>query len=281
MGGLYALVSAGFAIIFGVIRIVNFAHGEFLMLGMYAAFWVFRAYRIDPYVTALVLVPCFFVLGLVAHRLFVRPLLTAPVVAKFFAMLGLSVMLQNLALLLWTSDFRAIITPYSTSAIQIADLSFSIPRLLVFGASVVLCSALAAFLKWTYFGKAIRATVQNVGVAVLLGINIYRVYAVAFGIGIACAGVAGAFMITIYQVFPSVGLTFTLVAVVVVVLGGMGSVSGAFIGGLLIGLVESFSGFYIGPGFKEAVYFLIFIIILIVKPAGIFGIAGSEELGIK
>lgn len=277
MGGLYAMISVGLTLIFGVMRIVNFAHGEFLMLGMYAAFWGFRFLGIDPFMTALFLIPIFFIIGVVIQRLIIRPILYASAVSKFFATVGLSVLVQNLALFLWSADYRAIRTSYVQSLIQVGGLYISTIRLLAFGATILLYGLLLLFLKRTYIGKAMRATVQDPHTAVLLGIDVRMIHALAFGIGIAYVGVAGAFLMPIYQVFPTVGLNFVLAAFVVVVLGGMGNIPGAFIGGLIVGLVESFSGFFIGTGMKEASYYLIFLLILLIRPSGLFGTRGLEE----
>jgi branched-chain amino acid transport system permease protein len=276
IGGLYAMISVGLTLIFGVMRIVNFAHGEFLMLGMYAAFWGFRCLGIDPFMTALFLIPIFFILGVAIQRLIIRPILYASNVAKFFVTVGLSVLLQNLALFLWSADYRAIRTSYVQSVIQIGGLYIGTIRLLSFGATILMYGLLLLFLKRTYIGKAMRATVQDPNTAVLLGIDVRKIHALAFGIGITYVGVAGAFLVPIYQVFPTVGLNFVLAAFVVVVLGGMGNVLGAFIGGLIVGLVESFSGFFIGTGMKEATYYLIFILILLIRPSGLLGARGSE-----
>lgn len=279
MGGVYALISVGLTLSFGVMRIVNFAHGEFLMLAMFASFWSFHLLGVDPYVTALVVIPMFFILGVVVQRLIIQPILGVPAVVQIFATVGLSVLLQNLALLLWSGDYRSVVVPYSSADFRLGEISISAPRLFAFGVAVLLGAALLIFLKWTFMGKAMRAIVQNRDAAVLLGINVKRLYAIAFGIGIALVGVAGAILTPIYQVFPTVGLNFVLAAFVVVILGGLGSVVGAFTGGIIIGLVESFSGFYVAPDLKEAIYYVIFVLILLIRPSGMFGILGSEQLG--
>ena len=281
IGGVYGLVSVGLTLIFGVMRIVNFAHGEFLMLGMFAGFWAFRLLGLDPNVTALLLLPVFFGLGLLAHLLVIRPVLATPALTQFFATIGLSVLLQNAALLVWGGDLRSVRTEYGQNFLEFGDVTVSVARVVTFAASLAISGALVAFLHLTFTGKAMRATVQNRQAALLIGIPTGRIYALAFAIGTVLVGVAGAIITPIFQTYPSVGLNFVLTAFVVVVLGGMGSIPGAIVGGLVIGLVEAFSGFYIAPTMKEVVYYLIFLAILLVRPSGLFGVLGSEELGLR
>lgn len=281
IGGVYGLVSVGLTLVFGVMRIINFAHGEFLMLGMFAGFWAFRLLGIDPNVAALLLLPLFFGLGLLVHGLVIRPVLAAPALTQFFATIGLSVLLQNAALLAWGADLRSVRTGYGQDFLEIGEVTVSVARAVAFAASLTISGALIVFLRFTFVGKAMRATVQNRQTALLLGIPVGRIFALAFAIGIALVAAAGAILTPIFQIYPSIGLNFVLTAFVVVVLGGMGSVSGALVGGLLIGLVEAFSGFYIAPTLKEVVYYLIFLGILLVRPSGLFGILGSEEVGLR
>jgi len=279
LGGIYSLISIGLTLIFGVTRIVNFAHGEFLMLAMYITFWLNSLQGIDPYLSFVVVVPLLFVAGLVAHRLVIHPILGAPSYMQIFITVGLSVMLQNLALFLWKADFRSVDSFCSSSTVKIVALLCGAPKLIAFAASALTTAALHLFLKKTYLGKAIRAVVQDREAAQLMGIDIHRIYLLTFGLGCACVGVAGTLMAPIYTVFPTVGVYFVLTAFVVVVLGGLGSLPGAFLGGLVIGVVESLAGFFISPQLKEAIYFLIFLAVLLVRPSGLFGQIGAEELG--
>jgi branched-chain amino acid transport system permease protein len=271
LGGMYGLISIGLTLIFGVLEIVNFAHGEFLMLSMYAAFWLFQLYGIDPYLSMLIILPVFFLLGVAVQRITIQPILNAPPLNQIFMTVGLSMVLQNAALFIWTADYRTIKTSYSALTLKTAGLIISFPRLVAFLLAMALIAALLIFLKKTYTGKAIRALAQERKAAMLMGINVYRTYQFAFGIGIACVGAAGAMLIPVYFVFPSVGALFVLIAFVVVILGGYNSLVGSLVGGLIIGVVESFSGFFISPHLKEAIYFLIFILILLFKPTGLFG----------
>jgi branched-chain amino acid transport system permease protein len=271
LGGMYALISIGLTLIFGVLEIINFAHGEFLMLAMYASFWLFQLYGIDPYVSLLIILPLFFFVGVAVQKVTIQPILNAPPLNQIFMTVGLSMVLQNVALFVWTADYRTVKTAYSGLTLKTAGLLISFPRLVAFLLAMGLIAVLLIFLKKTYTGKAIRALAQERKAAMLMGINVYRTYQIAFGIGIACVGAAGAMLIPVYFVFPSVGSLFVLIAFVVVILGGYNSLIGSLVGGLLIGVVESFSGFFISPHLKEAIYFVIFILILLFRPAGLFG----------
>jgi branched-chain amino acid transport system permease protein len=281
LGGIYAVISIGLTLIFGVTRIINFAHGEFLMLAMYGTFWLFSLYAIDPYVSLLIMIPAMFLVGLAAQRAVIQPILGAAPLMQIFATVGLSVAMQNGALLVWHADYRTIRTSYSTSVLEVFGLAVSIPRLAAFGVAVLMALGFFLLFKYTYLGKALRAVAQDRRSAMLMGINVQRIYLLSFGIGTACVGVAGAMLMPMYYTFPTVGTYFVLTAFVVVVLGGMGSMTGACVGGLIIGVIEAFSGFLIAPALKEAVYFVIFILVLLFRPSGLFGQRGAEEVGLK
>ena len=271
LGGMYALISIGLTLIFGVLEIINFAHGEFLMLSMFASFWLFQLYGIDPYLSLLIILPLFFLIGLAIQRAIIQPILNAPPLNQIFMTVGLSMVLQNLALFVWRADYRTVKTAYSALTLKTSGLMISFPRLVAFILAMGVIGALLIFLKKTYTGKAIRALAQDRRAAMLVGINVYRTYQIAFGIGIACVGAAGAILMPVYFVFPSVGALFVLIAFVVVVLGGYNSLTGALIGGLIIGVVDAFSGFFISPHLREAISFVIFILILLFRPRGLLG----------
>jgi branched-chain amino acid transport system permease protein len=271
LGGIYALISIGLTLIFGVLEIVNFAHGEFLMLAMYASYFLFQFYGIDPYLSVLIILPLFFLIGVAVQRATIQPILNAPPLNQIFMTVGLSMVLQNMALFFWTADYRVVKTSYSALTLKAEGLMISFPRLVAFLLAMGLIAALLVFLQKTYTGKAIRALAQERKAAMLMGINVYRTYQIAFGIGTACVGAAGAMLIPVYFVFPSVGALFVLIAFVVVILGGYNSLTGSLVGGLIIGVVEAFSGFFISPHLKEAIYFVIFILILLFRPTGLFG----------
>ena len=271
LGGVYALISIGLTLIFGVLEIVNFAHGEFLMLSMYAAFWLFQLYGIDPYLSILIILPVFFVIGLAVQRVTIQPILNSPPLNQIFTTIGLSLILQNVALFFFKADYRTIKTSYSDLGLNIAGLIVSFPRLIAFLLAMGIIAVLLIYLKSTYTGMAIRALAQERRAAMLMGIDVYKTYRLAFGIGIACVGAAGSILMPIYFVFPTVGSLFVLIAFVVVILGGYNSLIGSLLGGLIIGVIEGFSGFFISPHLKEVVYFIIFIFILIFKPTGLLG----------
>jgi branched-chain amino acid transport system permease protein len=271
LGGIYALISIGLTLIFGVVEIINFAHGEFLMLSMYSSYWLFQLYGVDPYVSMIIVLPAFFIIGWAVQRIIIQPIIDAPPLNQIFATVGVSLVLQNAALFFWKADYRTVRTAYSGLSLKTAGLMISFPRLVAFFLALALIAVLLTFLKRTYTGKAIRAIAQERRAAMLMGIDINRIYKVAFGIGTACVGAAGAMLIPIYYTFPTVGGLFVLIAFVVVILGGYNSLIGALVGGLIIGVVEAFSGFFLSPHLKEAVYFVIFILILLFRPTGLFG----------
>lgn len=286
LGGIYALGSIGLTLIFGVMKIVNFAHGEYLMVAMYASFWLYTLVGLDPYLSALVVGPVMFFLGWLSYRFFIKPTIGKPHLTQIFVTVGLSTVIQNLALALWSADFRTISLGYTRTPIILGpfpslgmeELIINPARLIAFVLGMGLALAFYLFLKRSYTGKVIRATSQDRSTALLMGININKVFMLTFAIGLLLVGVAGALMMPIYTAHPFVGLEFVLVMFVVVVLGGMGSITGAVIAGLFIGVLEVFSSFLIGPESKQAVYFLVFIAVLVVKPSGLFGVKGEEEL---
>jgi len=280
LGGVYALISIGLTLIFGVLRVVNFAHGEFLMIAMYASFWLFHLYGLDPYASILLVVALLFLVGLLAEFLVIRPILNASASMQIAATVGLATLLQNLALVTMTANYRSVETRLSGAVLSIGPLVLGVSRLVAFLVALGITGLLFLFLQRSYLGKAIRCTAQDRTAALLMGINIDRVYLVTFAIGSALVGVAGALLMPLYPVFPTVGTYFVLAAFVVVVLGGLGNLTGALLGGFIIGLVEAFSGFYV-PELKEAVYFVVFIIVLLIRPTGLFGVVGAEEVGLK
>lgn len=280
VGGLYALVAVGLNLVFGVLRIINFAHGEYLMVSMYGAWWLWRI-GLDPYLAILVVVPAMAALGALSERFLVRYTLSSHAHVKIFVTLGLSLALQNLALLAFSADYLNVRTIYQTATFGFAGLTFSVTRLVAFFAMLAAAGGLFLFLQRTDFGKAIRATAQDSTTARLMGIDVDRIYMVTFAIGSALVGLAGCLLVPIYYVFPTVGIDFVVVAFVVVVLGGLGSLPGAIIGGLLIGVIEQLSGFFVETSLRQVVYFVIFIAVLAVRPAGLLGQRGAEEIGLK
>lgn len=271
----------GLTLVFGVIRLVNFAHGEFLMLAMYLTYFLFQHLGLDPLLAMFVVAPAMFLFGVFIERLIIVPTLGAPHVVQVFATLGVSLVMQNLALFFWSANFRSVTTWYSTATFAVGPVFVSVPRLVAFAVAFAIALMLYVFLRTTWLGKAIQATAQHRNAAMLMGVDVGRVYRVTFALGSACVGIAGALLLPIFPVYPQIGVDMILVAFVIVVLGGLGSVPGAMLGGLIIGVVETASGYVIETSWKQAVYFVLFIGILVLRPAGLFGVRGAEELGTR
>jgi branched-chain amino acid transport system permease protein len=280
LGGIYGLVSIGLNLIFGVIRIVNFAQGELVMLGMYGAYLAYTMLGLDPYVSVLVVVPALFVIGLVMQRLVIQPLQNEPSM-QIFATFALLILLQNVVLALTRGQGYSVPTQVVGMGLEFGEIRISATRLVIFLAVTAIAVLLHLFLMRTLTGKSIRAVTQDRQAARLMGINVERTFTVTFGIGAALAGLAGVLIAPIYTLSPGIGGNFILAAFAVVVLGGLGSVAGAYFGGLIVGLVEAFAGFYIDPELKKAIWFLIFLAVLVVRPTGLFGQVGAEEVGFR
>ncbi|GAO04692.1 branched-chain amino acid ABC transporter permease [Anaeromyxobacter sp. PSR-1] len=271
VGGVYALIGIGLTLIFGVMRVTNFAHGELLMLGMYLAWLAFTGLHLDPFLSIVLVAPAMFLWGAFLQKSFVNRVLGALPQNQILLTIGLGLIMSNTVMLIFTSDYRILTTTYSSSSYKLAGLSISQPLLYAFLITVAITGALYWFLLKTDTGQAIRATAQDRDAAQLMGINVRRMSVLAFGIGSALAGTAGALISPTYYIFPQVGSTFTLKAFVIVVLGGMGSVVGATLGGIIIGVAESLSAVYIASGLKELVTFVLFLALLLFKPAGLLG----------
>jgi branched-chain amino acid transport system permease protein len=280
LGGIYGLVSIGLNLIFGVIRIVNFAHGELVMIAMYGAYLCHATLGLDPYVSVLLVMPAMFVLGIVVHRLVLQPL-HGESSMQIFATFGLLIVFQNVVLALTRGEGYSVPSRIAGVTFGVGDIRVTLSRLIIFAALTVTAVALHVFLKRTLIGKSIRAVTQDRQAARLMGINVERTFTITFGIGTALAGLAGVLLSPIYTLSPSIGGNFILAAFAVVVLGGLGSVAGAYFGGMIVGLVEAFAGFYIDPELKQAIWFLIFLAVLIVRPTGLFGQVGAEEVGFR
>ena len=250
IGGVYGLISIGLTLIFGVLRVVNFAQGEFIMLAMFGSFWMHYLWGLDPYVSALILAPVIFVLGLLTERIVIQRILNAPHAMQIFATFGLSVVLQNLALTLFGPDYRSVSTPYTSLSYTVGGISISATALFAFIAALAMAALLIGFLNYTRDGRALRAMVQNRYAASLMGVNTSRLNRIAFGVGVACAAVAGCLLTPMYYTFPTVGVDLIIIAFVVVVLGGMGSVAGAVIGGFIIGITQTLTGFFVSVELK-------------------------------
>jgi branched-chain amino acid transport system permease protein len=279
LGGIYALVSIGLTLIFGVMRIVNFAHGEFLMLSMYLAIGLSTVIGVDPYFGLLVAIPLSLIFGAAVYYAVVRPVIARPHVVQIFTTLGLSIVLQNAALFFWTANFRQLRLSYGDQVLMIAGAAVTLPQLIAFAVAGLFTTVLFAWLRFTYLGKAMRATAQDPKAATLMGIDTGKILLIAFLVGTVCVCVAGMLMAPLFSTYPTVGLQFVLVAFVVVVLGGLGSAVGALVGALIVAFLDVIGGFYVGTAWKEVLYFIVFIAVLLLRPAGLLGQRGAEELG--
>ena len=279
LGGLYALIAVGLTLIFGVMRVVNFAHGEFLMIAMYVAFWAFTLLHFDPYLTLFVSLPLFFAVGWASYRAVMKPVVHASHNVQVFTTVGLSIVLQNLALVLFSADARFVRTDYYSIVLRLGGAVFNLAQTAAFVIAVIATGALFAFMRWSYTGKVIRATAQDPQAASLMGIDTNRIYALTWAVGIVCVGAAGVLLAPIYPVYPTAGLQFVLIAYIAVVLGGLGDMLGALIAALVIAAVEVVGSYTIGTAWKEVLYLVLFILVLVVRPAGLFGQRGAEALG--
>ncbi len=279
LGGIYALIAVGLTLIFGIMRVVNFAHGEYLMLGMYLAFWAFSLLALDPYVVLPASLVIFFVVGLLTYALVMRGVIHASHNVQIFTTVGLSIALQNVALVLWTGDFRVIRPWHSSVVIRLGGTAFNLSQVVAFAVAVALTISLLLFMRRTHTGRVMRATAQDRDAATLMGIDTDRVYRLTFAIGIACVGAAGALVAPLYATYPQAGLQFVLIAYVVVVLGGLGDMAGALLGSLIVAAVEVAGSYVFGAAWKEVLYFVLFIGVLVFRPAGLFGQRGAETLG--
>jgi branched-chain amino acid transport system permease protein len=269
IGSVYGLIAVGLTLVFGVMDIVNFAHAEFLMVGMFGAFIASTKFGIDPLLAAPVIGLVVFALGAVLERLIIEPIIKAPPIAQVMATVGLGLVMANGAAALMGNDFRSVKTSYQTSFVSFAGLHVSKTYLYAAAYAVVVAALLALFLNRTRFGKAMRATAQNRGAAVLLGINPKVMYMVAFGIGVGLAALAGAAVLPYTVVYPFVGQQYVLIMFTVVVLGGLGSVRGAILAGLAVGVLQSLTTMVLSSELQNLVVFVVFLGVLVLIPGGV------------
>jgi len=271
IGFVFSLISVGLTLIFGVMDIVNFAHGEYLMLAMYFAYWAYTWWHLDPLVSMLPVTLLLFILGIITYRLVIRYVLDAPMLAQIFVTFGLMILLRNLAQLLWTEDYRRLGETLISGRLEVAGIFIGTPQLVASVGSAITTGLLYWFIKNTRTGWALEATAENKEVAALMGINTERMFALAWGLGAACVGVAGVLLATFNPIFPEVGTVFVLVAYVAVALGGFGSITGAFVAGIIIGLVQVLGGFLWEPRFKTVLVYAIYLGVVFIRPQGLFG----------
>jgi len=274
MGGIYALIAMGLSLQYGVARVLNIAHGEFIMLGAFATFSLYTVFGISPLVSLVICGPALFIIGFLIHRTLFQYLRKTSESIDIFegnsllASFGLLFIIQNVALLIWRADIRKY--SYLASPVSILGAIFAANRLVALLFAVVLSLAFYIFLTRTRLGKAIRSAAQEPATAQMMGVNINRVLAICFGLGALMAGFAGPLISMMYEVQPVMGLQYTIIAIIVVVLGGLGSITGSLIGGFILGLIGSIVT-YFDPGLSLVAYYVIFILLLLVKPTGILG----------
>jgi branched-chain amino acid transport system permease protein len=270
-GALYGLVAVGLTVIFGVMKVINFAHGSLMMLAMYASFWAYSLLHMDPYATLVISVPLLFVLGALMQKFLIAPLLDAPEHNQLLLTLGVALFLENGALLAFKADPRVMQSAYLGVNFYVGDLTLKLVHLIAFGASAAITGLLYLLLNRTDLGKAIRAAAEERTGAILMGIDVKRVFWISFGIGSACVAAAGTLIAPFFPIDPHVGSLFVIIAFVVVVLGGMGSFLGAFAGGLIVGVGESVGAMFLSGSLKQMVTYVLFVLILLFRPSGLFG----------
>lgn len=270
-GALYALVALGLTLIYGVLHIINFAHGSLLMLALYGVFFLKVAFGIDPYLALLVVPPAMFAVGYALQRFIITRASHGRDENILLVTLGLSIVIENLALYFFKSDTRIIETPYSFESVEILGAFLPLPKIVAFFGALATAALLWLIMARTDLGRAIRALAKERKGSQLVGIDVDHIYAMSFGIGIACLGVAACLLLPSYYVSPHVGHGFVLIAFTIVVLGGMGSFVGALLGGLIIGVVEALGGLYLGESLGQIGIFAIFILILLFRPTGLLG----------
>ncbi|HWQ79861.1 MAG TPA: branched-chain amino acid ABC transporter permease [Anaerovoracaceae bacterium] len=268
-GSTYALISVGIALIFGVIELVNFSHGEYLMVAMYVSFWCYKLFDIDPYASFPIVLVFMIILGFLTYKFIMQRVLHAAHEIQILATLSIMLIFQNLVLILWKADFRNVRTDYSTSSVNLSGISISFPKLIAFIVALLSAAALYLFLQKTYIGSSIRAISQNNRAAQMMGIKLNRTYCLAFTIGISLTAVAAVVLMPIYPAYPMVGQGFLLPAFITMVIGGMSNIPGVVIAGLLVGLIEALTAYLIGPEYQQIAYFILFLIVVIFKPQGI------------
>jgi len=269
-GAVYALIALGLTLIYGVLHIINFAHGAALMIALYGVYYLQRSFGLDPYVSLVVMVPAMFAAGYASYRWVIGRASHGKDENILLVTLGLAIVLENVALYFWKSDTRTIETAWTYTMVPVGPALLPLPKLAAFAGALAVALLLFLFMKRSDLGRAIRACAKERQGARLVGIDVEHVFAMSFGIGLACLGAAACFLLPAYYVNPTVGNGFVLVAFTIVVLGGMGSFAGALAGGLLIGVVESLGGLWFGESLGQMGIFLIFIAVLLFRPQGLF-----------
>jgi branched-chain amino acid transport system permease protein len=268
-GGVYAMIALGMALIFGVMRVINVAHGTLLMLGGYATYWLFALYGLNPFLSLLISFPLLFVVGLLLQRFFVSRVVGAPELSSLILTFGLSIFITNVAVMSWTSDYRSV--EFLTGSFLLGPIAISKPRLVTFGFALLITVAAFVFLNKTKTGKAIRATSQHRELAQVCGINVRRIDLITFGLASGLAGAGGSLISVMYSIFPEMGRGYVFKSFLVIVLGGTGNYPGAFLGGLLLGVVEGLTSLLLTAQLSEVVAYVLLVLVLLIRPTGLLG----------
>ena len=272
IGFIFSLIAVGLTLIWGVMDILNFAHGDFLMLAMFSSFLMFANLGLDPLLSLPLVVVLLFLVGLLTFRLVIRPVLGYPGLIALLATFGLSIFIRNMVLFILGPNYRVINQSILAGKnFSLLGLHFSVAQVVSAVGCVVITYAVYLLIARTKYGRSLRATSLDKDTALLMGINTNRVFALTFGLGAACVGVAGGLLSNFYPIFPEVGLNFAIMSFVIVALGGFGNIGGAFLAGILVGLVENVGGFLIGPEFKYTLVFVLYLVVISIRPKGLFG----------
>jgi branched-chain amino acid transport system permease protein len=278
MGSIYGLTAMGLTIIFGVLKVINFAHGSLLMVGMYVAYWAVALTGLHPYLTLILVVPVMYLFGYYLQDIVIKPIFKAEKnvrepITVIIVTTGIWYILDNLTLLIFGPQYRNLMeNPLRGKMIELGDMLISVPKLYGFIAALATAYGVYWFFQKTKLGRGIRATSLDREAASLMGINQYKMYNVAFGIGTATAGIAAVTLVPFYNIFPTVGVLFDIKGFIIVVLGGLGSIGGALVGGIIIGLIESVGPQFMTATWTEAIVYALFLLVLFVKPSGLFGL---------
>ncbi|MBI2358369.1 MAG: branched-chain amino acid ABC transporter permease [Deltaproteobacteria bacterium] len=266
-GGLYAMVALGMALIFGVMRVINIAHGTLLMLGGYTTFWLFSLYGLNPFLSLMISFPLLFLVGAILQKLFVQQVVDAPELSSLLLTFGLSIFLSNMAMVAWTADYRSV--EFLTGSFLLGQIAVSKPRLVTFGFALAITWLAFLFLNVTKTGKAIRATSQHRDLAQVCGIDVRRIDLITFGLAAGLAGAGGSLVSVMFSVFPEMGQLYVFKSFLVIVLGGAGNYPGAFFGGLILGLTEGLASLFLSAQLSEVIAYVLLVIILLVRPTGL------------
>ena len=270
-GLVYGLMALGLSVIFGVVRVVNFAHGEMMTIAMYIAVFLFAAFKLDPLVMLVPIAAVLFALGYVLQAGLINPFINRPEHSQFILMVAVALIIVNVLLITFGPDAHSVQTSYAFDSYEVGPVIIDAPKLYAAAAAVIVAAILFAFFRGTRIGQAIRACADNYTGALVVGLNVKRLYALTFGIGAACVGAAGCMLVVINDVSPAVGPSYTLLAFVIVITGGLGSLPGALLGGVLIGLTEAMAGVLFTPSAKSMFAFAILVVVLLLRPQGLLG----------